>query len=343
MKFPGELSDSEFRLHLEHGGLDFSSKGKNEKGREKNVLIFVLSLPSSINLVDIERKKVEKKPEQPHIVPLIDGHQTYFPPTAADLEPESAGELLLTSQSLRHVRDDLAYVVFVSVKHLPLADHIGAEEKEEDELQQHQQQAMVVSAALGVRGGGGDLVLRRGVELRGEAVLVDLERPRRSDVFARCLAWDGSQWIPDACLTLESNDTHTSCSCSVLSRFTLGTASKTSTKFDSSSKRPILKAPAGTTESTDVMASDNSDFVASATEAAVAAAAAAVAALAVTTAIVALGVAYCKRVKVGIVLSPFRPCPPPHLPPLLSPPHCCYCFPFKRPGKRRPRSSHATS
>ncbi len=65
---------------------------------------------------------------------------------------------------------------------------------------------------------------------------VHLRRPswQARDHFARCLAWDrqSRSWSAGGggggggggCVTLESNDTHTTCGCSPLTRYTLGSS-----------------------------------------------------------------------------------------------------------------------
>ena len=132
-----------------------------------------------------------------------------------------AGEMVVTRRSLVNVVRDghhLSHLIFVSVSNL--------------------EPFSVLSCSGGFDGHNRDEDVNLNVEL-SDNVLVHIkiepeDRRRLNPNEAHCLAWDQfkSRWDPTVCSRIVANGTHVSCSCSRLTRFTIGVGGATNSDFN---------------------------------------------------------------------------------------------------------------
>ena len=172
MKFPGVLSDNEFRLHLDERSAGLGS---------------------------------------------------------GQFAAVAGGELLLTTQSLVRRSSiseraaEVSNVVFVSYRNLKLLLPQSSADLEDAPVSSP---SSVLSASVGFHLGSNpsrDNLVEKDIQL-GDPVIIRLQHS--SGHLGRpmhCLAWSQhhQEWLNDVCLTIESNGTHTSCSCTTLSRYVL--------------------------------------------------------------------------------------------------------------------------
>ena len=122
--------------------------------------------------------------------------------------PRLAGEMLVTRRSLVNVVDKLPHLVFVSLSNLDPFPVLSC-------------------------GSGGGVEVDKAV--LSDPVLVNLKMDDRKKMrldSARCLAWNEKNafWDPEVCSTVAANGTHISCSCTRLTRYTIGMCTVTLTR-----------------------------------------------------------------------------------------------------------------